>query len=118
MENAKADIKLLGNNILVSELQDDLVVDGVITMYDTDSPYMFCKIESISLDAFKDLFGECVFDDDNTVEETIYDECINNTILVIKRYAKEEYIGGTYFISSKDVRGIMHKETYKNMLQN
>ena len=40
-----------------------------------------------------------------------------NDILVIKRYAKEEYLPGQYFISLKDVRGKMSKEAYSKMCQ-
>ena len=41
----------------------------------------------------------------------------NDNILVIKRYAKEEYLPGQYFISLKDVRGKMSKEAYSKMCQ-
>lgn len=86
---------LLNDNILVTELQDDLAVNGTFVRYDSDSPYMFCAILALSDEAKK------LFNDED--------------ILVIKRYAKEEYLPGQYFISLKDVRGKMTKETYSKL---
>lgn len=89
-------VKLFNDNILVSELQDDMLINGVMTRYDSDSPYMFCEVEAVS------------------------DEALNyvnvGDILIIKRYAKEEYLSGYYFISFKDVRGCIPKEDYDKML--
>ena len=90
-------MELLNDNILVTELQDDLFVNGTAVVYDQDSPYMFCAVLGLSDDA-KQYFT-------------------NDDILVIKRYAKEEYLPGQYFISLKDVRGKMSKETYSKMCQ-
>ena len=64
-------------------------------MYDSDSPYMFCRIVEMS-DEANSLFNK-------------------DSILIIKRYAKEEYISGYYFISLKDVRGFMSEEEYKSV---
>lgn len=99
MTEGKLDITLLYENILVSELTDDLEVDGVPLMYDSDNPYMFCNIVNMSPEAYKQL--GCSYDD----------------VLVIKRYAKEEYLPGYYFISSKDVRGIIQREKYTSMVK-
>ena len=88
-------IKLFNDNILVSELQDDMVVNGVMTRYDSDSPYMCCEVEAAS------------------------DEALNyvsvGDILIIKRYAKEEYLSGLYFISFKDIRGCIPNDEYNKM---
>ena len=68
-------MELLNDNILVTELQDDLFVNGTAVVYDQDSPYMFCAVLGLSEDARQ------------------------------------------YFISLKDVRGKMSKETYSKMCQ-
>ena len=48
----------------------------------------------------------------------------DNTILIaqfaitkddIKRYAKEEYLPGYYFVSYKDIRGTLPMSTYEEM---
>ena len=93
---------LEGKNIIVEELCDDIVCDGIVTRYDPDSPYMFCKILLISEEAQKDL-GIINFKEEN--------------ILVIKRYAKEEFIDKTYFIDSKDVRAVIDNDTYNKILK-
>ena len=89
-------IFLYNDNIVVSELQDDLVFNGTVVMYDADSPYMFAEVMNASKSA-KDN-GICQGD-----------------VLVIKRYAKEEYLPGTYFVSYKDIRGTMTKEDYNEL---
>ena len=32
------------DNLLVEELSDDIVFNGIRTMYDADNPYMFCRV--------------------------------------------------------------------------
>ena len=91
-------INLYGDNILVSELTDDLFINGLLVMYDKDNPYMFCKVEALSYEA------------DKTISK--------NDILVIKRYAKEEYLPGYYFVSLKDVRGSITSSEYNKLLNN
>lgn len=87
------DFYLKNDNIIVSELCDDLTYRGVVTVYDSDSPYMFCKVEMDSP------FGYSRGD-----------------IVVIKRYAKEEFISGLYFISPKDVRCLVPERVYSSMV--
>ena len=91
------DLKMLNSNILVTELTDDLMVNGVVTIYDQDNPYMIAKV---------------VNRDNLTHTVDVGD------IVVIKRYAKEEFLPGYYFISDKDVRCIISKEQYNNFLAN
>lgn len=91
------DLKMLNSNILVTELTDDLMVNGVVTIYDQDNPYMIAKV---------------VNRDNLTHTVDVGD------IIVIKRYAKEEFLPGYYFISDKDVRCIISKEQYNNFLAN
>ena len=62
---------LLNDNILVSELQDDLMYNGTVVRYDSDNPYMICHVEEVSDEAKNVSVGN---------------------IIVIKRYAKEEYL--------------------------
>lgn len=93
-------MRLEGNNILVEELCDSFTSGGIVTRYDTDSPYMFCRILLMSEEAQKDL----------GILDTELD-----SILVIKRYSKEEFIDQTYFVDSKDVRAVIDKETYNKM---
>lgn len=90
------EINLYNDNIIVTELQDDLKFNGTVVMYDSDSPYMFCKVECVSVSA-----------KDNGINP--------GEVLVIKRYAKEEYLPGTYFISYKDIRGSMSLDDYNEM---
>lgn len=90
---------LEGNNILVEELIDDINIGGITTRHDYDSPYMFCKVLLIS-DEAKEILG-----------------LLDETILVIKRYAKEEFIDHTFFVDAKDVRAIISDNTYKNILE-
>lgn len=92
---------LEGSNILVEELCDDIVSGGITTRYDMDSPYMFCKIIAISDEAQEEL--------------AILDP--KESILVIKRYAKEEFIDKTYFVDSKDVRVVIDSDTYGKILK-
>ena len=87
-------IELLGDNILVEELTDDLIINGVVTVYDSDNPYMFCKVVNVS-DKVEGIKA--------------------GNILVIKRYAKEEFLPGYYFISSKDVRCIVDNGFYESL---
>lgn len=89
-------MELFNDNIIVKELQDDaLMVNGTAVMYDQDSPYMFCEVICLSDEASK-----YISKDD---------------VLVIKRYAKEEYLPGQYFVSFKDVRGKMTLDEYNKM---
>lgn len=92
------DINMLNCNILVSEITEEILVNGVMTIYDSESPYMFCKIIKMSDEARKEL------------------NLLDNDILVIKRYAKEEFISGLYFISWKDVRCKISEDDFKNVL--
>lgn len=101
MENNYTKMILQGGNILVKELQDDLVINGVVSRYDSDNPYMFCEILNIS---------------EESRTEMKLEKDIKDVVLVIKRYAKEEYIGDSYFISYKDVRAIIDKEDYDSLV--
>ena len=101
MENNYINMILQGDNILVRELQDDLKINGVVSIYDGDNPYMFCEILNASDEA----------------KSNLKLEDITKSVLVIKRYAKEEYIGDTYFISYKDVRAILNIDDYNKMLE-
>lgn len=90
---------LEGNNILVEELIDNITIDGIVTRHDYDSPYMFCKVLLISDEAKREL------------------GILNESILVIKRYSKEEFIDETYFVDAKDVRLVIDNDTYNRILK-
>lgn len=92
------EINLVNENIIVSELCDDLVINNVPVMYDSDSSYMFCKIEAL---------------DTNTI---CNNEVSVGDILVVRRYSKEAFLSGYYFISEKDVRGIIKKDSYNKII--
>lgn len=92
------EVKMHNGNILVKELIDDIKVNGVMTSYDVDNPYMFCDVIKISNEAAENL------------------SCDINDILVIKRHAKEEFVSGLYFIHWKDVRCALSKEEYSKMI--
>lgn len=100
-DDNKISINLMNDNIVVSELSDDIFVNGTLARYDSDNPYMFCKVEAISEEA-KSHFS---------------DIDLSTNVIVIKRYAKEEYLPGYYFISFKDVRGIIPAEDYERMIE-
>lgn len=85
--------------IMVSEIQENLRHNGIVLGYDTDSPYMFCRVISYSDKANKELNIE------------------KDDIMVIKRYAKEEYLPGLYFISYQDVRAVIKdKQKFLDMI--
>lgn len=86
------------DNILVKELFNDIPINGVMTSYDTDSPFMFCEIIGVS----------------DTAKASL--NLNGDEVLVIKRYAKEEYLSGLYFISWKDVRCHLTRESYDLMI--
>lgn len=91
-------MRMHNGNILVKEIIDDIKVNGVMTSYDVDNPYMFCEIIKISDEAVENLL------------------CDANDILVIKRHAKEEFVSGLYFIHWKDVRCAMSSDEYNKMI--
>ena len=117
-------IDMLNDNILVTELSDDIVMNGVTTIYDSDSPYMFCKPIKVSDDAMYDLINSDVHSEyyDEWVEaegeeqDRVEAKYLSHIVLVIKRYAKEEFLPGYYFISSKDVRCVVSDEGYRSLL--
>jgi hypothetical protein len=88
-------VKLKNKNIIVSELTDDLYVDNIVLMYDDESPYMFCKVKS--------------------VDSSITDIEVGD-ILVVRRYAKEEFISNLYFVAEQDVRCIIKEEEYERLI--
>ena len=94
------DLIMFNDNILVSELTDDLMNNGTAVMYDSESPYMFCRVEKIAESLAKQYDIYC------------------GDVIVIKRYAKEEFLPGLYFISVKDVRCKVPKEVYDNLVIN
>ena len=92
MEFNNENVQLENNNIIVKELYDDIKINGIMQSYDQDSPFMFCSV---------------VCSDD-------YDE---GEILVVKRYAKEEFVSGLFFVHNDDVRLSLSQEDYDKILE-
>ena len=96
---------LINDNILVTELKKDTEVEGIVMMQDTaSSPYMFCKVVEISKEARDAIYP------DNYLERDVED-----SILVIRRTAKESFVNNKFFISWKDVRGFMSTEEFNKL---
>ncbi len=86
-------IEMCNDTIIVTELAEDLFVDGVFARYDSEDPYMFCRV-----------YKTC------TLDLNVGD------IIVIRRYAKEEFLPGYYFVSIKDIRCKYSEEEYEKLL--
>lgn len=98
-------MKLLGTNILVKELTDNIVVDGIATRHDYDSNEMFCEVIKMSEEA-----KEYLYSDGKHTQKSA-------NIVVISRMTKSEFIGSLFFISYKDIRLIMDTEAYKKIIK-
>ena len=85
---------LLNSNIIIEEICDDVVVNGVSYMYDSDSPYMVGRVVNRDIELNYLDVGD---------------------IVVVKRYAKEEFTPGYYFVSEKDLRGCISSEIYNEL---
>ena len=88
---------LLNHNIIIEEICDDVISNGVSYMYDADSPYMVGRVVNRDIDLDYLSLGD---------------------IVVVKRYAKEEFTPGYYFISDKDLRGMIDPEIYESTKSN
>lgn len=96
-------MQLINDNILVTEVYKDAKMGELIVSQDSSSPYMFCKIDAISQQACEEVFGKA-----GSLN-------IKEVVLIIRRTAKEPFANGTFFISSKDVRGFMSDEEFENL---
>ena len=85
----------VNDNILVKEKDADIKINGIVQFNDGDSPYMFCEVLEVSPEIVLDIK--------------------KGDILVIRRYGKEEFIGGIYFVSYKDVRCIIEQEEFNKL---
>lgn len=104
--------------ILVSELKDDMIIDGLLTKYDDTNPYMFVKILDYSEEAFDDLFNLTYIDYDTNIieQENKFRENIEDYVLVLKRVAKIPYLNN-YIISFEDIISVMTLEEYNNLIK-
>jgi hypothetical protein len=111
-------MKLLNDNILVTEIVKDLKVGSIIMNQDDSTAYMFCKVVCISDEALDFICKEYTDKKSNIVydELNIYDELNSGElILIIRRSAKDPFIGNQFFISYKDLRGIITKEELESI---
>lgn len=98
-------ISLIHDNILVKEVVKDSKA-GVLTIsQDSSSAYMFVKILHIADEAYNEISQ--VFDEGHLD--------INKHLLVIRRSAKDPFVKNSFFISSKDVRGVIDEEFLENI---
>lgn len=105
-------MKLLNDNILVTEIVKDLKVGSIIMNQDDSTAYMFCKVVCISDEALDFICKEYTDKKSNIV----YDELNSGElILIIRRSAKDPFIGNQFFISYKDLRGIITKEELESI---
>lgn len=91
-------LKMLNDSILVKEEYLDITVNGISVSCDSDAPYMFCSVVDLSSESKEKL----------NIDKGYY--------IVIKRYAKEEFISGLFFVSWKDVRCSFTKEEYEELM--
>ena len=91
-------MKLFGNNILVEELRDNLVLDGVLIKYDDSNQYMFAKIINLPEKLISEL-------DLNVAD-----------IIIINRVTKLPFIDGNYFINSNNIIASLTKEEYNKLV--
>ena len=94
-------MRVISDNILVKELKDNFFIEGVLTVYDADSPYMFARIVDLSKEA----------------KETLEIENEEDTVLELKRYAKEPTPGDMYYVSYKDVRALYSLKEYQERVE-
>jgi hypothetical protein len=105
-------MKLLNDNILVTEIVKDLKVGSIVMNQDDSTAYMFCKVVCISDEALDFICKEYTDKKSNIV----YDELNSGElILIIRRSAKDPFIGNQFFISYKDLRGIITKEELESI---
>lgn len=92
---------MLKDYILIDELKDDIIKDGITIKYDDNNQYMFSTIIDISPEASGKL--------------SIYYN-IEDMILLTKRIAKLPFMEN-YIISFEDVIGIYTKEEYEKLIK-
>lgn len=98
-------IKLVHDNILVTEVVKDSKAGVLTVSQDESSAYMFVKIIEISEEANSELY------DKNGMKPLDKE----NQYLVIRRTAKDPFIQDKFFISYKDVRAIIDKEYFEEI---
>lgn len=94
-------IKVVHDNILVTELHKDSTAGALLVNQDESSPYMFVHIESIS-DESKEGLG-------------LDDMFIDDILLVIRRTAKLPFVKNEFFISYKDVVAIISRKDFEEI---
>lgn len=107
--------------ILVTELKDDIFIDGLLTKYDDTNPYIFAKIIDCSEEAFDNLFEltlaytDCNYNITRKLEDN-FKKDIKDYVLVLKRVAKIPYLNN-YIVSFEDIISMMTLEEYTKLLK-
>ena len=106
----------LNDNILVRELQKDIRVgdNGLLEKYDDTNSFIFAEIISMSPDAFR-FFSESLNNYNGDEHDYSIKEIIDEYIIVIRRVAKASFINRGYFISYKDIRGLMPRKEFESL---
>lgn len=94
-------MQLRKNFILVNELKDDIIVDGILTKYDDNNNFMFVEVIQASNNAYSEISQYT--DPDNVV-------------LVISRIAKTPFLTN-YVITLDDVLMLLTKEEYNKLIK-
>lgn len=94
-------MKLLKDYILIEELKDDMIQDGITLKYDDNNPYMFSRILEASDKAGDELFK--------------YDG-LNKLVLLTKRISKLP-LYENYIISLEDVIGLYTIDEYNKLIK-
>lgn len=89
---------IVNDNILIREKYVDIKINDIPQMIDEDAPFMFCEVLEASYDSKEAL------------------DISKGDIVIIKRYGKEEFLSGLFFISHKDVRCIIKPDEFNKLI--
>ena len=91
--------KLLRNCVLVKELQDDMIIDGLLTKYDESSPYMYGKV----IDGSKELLDKLY---------AYANDYGSATVISFFRVNKTPY-EGKYLVDADNIIEVMNMNEYE-----
>ena len=94
-------MQTLAKCLKVKELQDDIVLDGLLQKYDDSSQIMIGKVLGGNKELYEKLLA-CV--------------SYGDIIITFKRVAKIPYFG-MYLVSESDIIDVMTVDEYKNVIQ-
>lgn len=93
-------IKVVHDNILVTEVHKDSKAGALLVNQDESSAYMFVSVEQISTEASEAL---------GIISPS------NDFYLVVQRTAKLPFIQNKFFISHKDVIAIIDRDSFEEL---